>query len=222
MNSVRVSLVLIWLTVGVTVVIFGRSAAGLFTDADSNGGNTFSTAASFGQTNTGYLSPAAEAVSTGGDGDGYEKNPTNAFALDANSAEDRDSGTNTVTSCSDAGKDRHRFYDYGISVPGGSTVDGIEVRLDARVDDTIGAPFICVELSWDGGASWTAAKTTPTIGTVQSTFFLGSSSDTWGHTWNPPNELVNANFRARITDVAGAVDRRYRMDWIAVQVTYTP
>jgi len=221
--ALRFSLAIIWLAAAVTVAVFAQSAVGLLTDSDPVGGNTFATAASFGgQTNTGYLSPAAQAVDTGGDGDGYEKNPTQGFALDAATAEDRDSGTNTATSCSDAGKDRHRYYDYGISIPGGATIDGIEVRIDGRVDGTGGAPHICVELSWDGGTTWTAAKTTPTLPTVQGTLIVGTDSDTWGRVWNASTEFTNANFRIRFTDVASDTSRRFRVDWFALQITYTP
>ena len=95
---------------------------------------------------TGFHSPTAHAAVTSGAGDnnGYEVNPANAFADDGLYAVDNNSGTNTSTSCTSTTKDRHRFYNYGFSIPGGASIPGIEVRLNARVDSTSGAPKMCV------------------------------------------------------------------------------
>ena len=172
---------------------------------------------------SGFQNPGSEApvTSSSGDNDGFETNPTYGFGDSTLYAEDNNSGTNTSTSCTDSGKDRHLYYDYGFSVLSGSTIDGIEVRLDAWADSTSGSPFMCVELSWDGGTSWTAAKTTATLGTSQQTFVLGSASDTWGRTWSP-TEFADANLRVRITNVASSTSRDFRLDWVPVRLTYTP
>jgi len=68
--------------------------------------------------------------------------------------------------CTNTGKDKHLYYSYGFNLPGGSAINGIEVRLDAKADSTTGSPKMCVQLSWDGGLTWTAAKTTTTLTTV--------------------------------------------------------
>ena len=173
---------------------------------------------------TGFLSPSAEAAGSGGNGDGFEINPTNAFANDGAFAEDTDTNTGQSANCANAGKDRHVYYDYGFSIPAGSTINGIVVRLDAWADKVNpGQPVMCVELSWDGGATWAAypAKTTPKLGTSEATFFLGSDSDTWGRTWSV-TDFTNANFRVRITNVSRSSDiRDFFLDWVPVQVTYT-
>ena len=85
---------------------------------------------------TGYLSPTAQAADTGGDGDGFESDPTNAFADDASSA----------TNVGGDG-DRHRFYDYGISLKSSCDISGIEVRLDWWLSALGGGSSIDVELS---------------------------------------------------------------------------
>lgn len=108
-----------------------------------------------------------------------------------------------------------------MSIPAASTVNGIEVRLDAWADAILGAPFMCVELSWDGGASWTAVKTASSLTTSQVTNTLGSSSDTWGRTW-AVSDFSNTNLRVRITNVNTNNNRDHRLDWTAVRVTYTP
>ena len=173
--------------------------------------------------NTGLLSPTTSAAVTSGSGDndGYQLNPSNAFANDGLFAVDTNSGTNSNSSCTSNRKDRHIFYNYGFSVPGGATITGIEVRADGRTDSTSGSPRFCVEISWNGGVSWTAAKTTSTLTTSEATYLLGGSTDTWGRTW-ASGDLTNGNFRIRITDVANNTSRDFSLDWLAVQVTYTP
>jgi hypothetical protein len=172
-----------------------------------------------GPINTGLLNPSSNAAQTGGDNNGYEVNPTNAYANDNIFAVDNNSGTGTNTSCTNSGKDKHRFYNYGISLPGMAVIQGIEVRLDAKVDGTSGSPKLCVQLSWDGGVSWTTAKSTGTLGTAEQTFILGGPTDIWGHTWTV-SQLGNANFHVRIIDVSSTTSRDFSLDWVAVRVTY--
>jgi hypothetical protein len=172
-----------------------------------------------GASNTGLRSPTANAADSGGDGNGFQTNPANAMADDAASAMDVDSGTVSSTSCTSTGRDRHRFFNYGIALPAGATVQGIEVRLDSRVDSTSGSPRMCVELSWDGGVHWTAPLATSTLSTTMATRMLGSATNTWGRTWTPA-ELSNANLRVRVTDVANSTTRDFSLDWIAVRVSY--
>jgi hypothetical protein len=173
-------------------------------------------------TSTGFLPPTAQAAVTSGAGDnnGYESGPTNAFADGGSVATDLNSGSNKNTSCTNSGKDKHLFYNYNFNIPSG-TVQGIEVRLDARADATSGAPKICVEISWNGGASWTAVKSTPTLTTSEATYILGGTADTWGRTW-ALGDFSNANFRVRVTDVASNNSRDFYLDYIAVNVTYQP
>jgi hypothetical protein len=175
--------------------------------------------------NTGFLSPSANAAETSGAGDntGFEVTPANVQADGGGVARDVDSGTNNSASCTNNGKDKHRFYNYNISLPGGTTVKGIEVRLDAFVD-AVGsnAPTMCVQLSWDGGVTWTAAKQTATLTTSEASYVLGGTADTWGHAWTVAN-LSNANFRVRVSDMAsgsGATSRDFSLDWVAVRVSY--
>ena len=174
-------------------------------------------------TTTGLKSPSAEVSDTGGDGDGFELNPTNAFADGGGAAQDVDSGTIVGTTCGDTGKDRHRYYDYGISAPVGSDIHGIEVRLDAWVDSAAATNIMCAELSWDGGASWTASRSTSDFSTSEATHILGGEFDDWGHTW-ASTEFSDANFRVRITSLTNSagLTRDFSLDWLAVKVYYSP
>jgi len=91
--------------------------------------------------------------------------------------------TNASLNCDDPGKDKHRFSAYGLTLPAGATVTGIEVRLDVKANAPAGSPVLCVELSWDGGATWTASRSTPTLGPGEATHLLGGAGDTWGRAW---------------------------------------
>jgi hypothetical protein len=168
---------------------------------------------------TGFRNPGAQSADTGGDNNGYETNATDAFTNDGAPAEDTNSGTNTTLSCTDAGKDRHRFYDYGFSVPAGATIDGIEATVDVRLDN--GPGYICLQLSWDGGASWTAPKQTANLTSSFASYSVGGPSDTWGRAWSA-SDFSSASFRLRVIDVAANSSGRFRLDWIGAQVYYTP
>jgi hypothetical protein len=171
------------------------------------------------------LSPSTNAAQTSsaGDNNGYEVTGSYAHADGGGVAQDVNSGTNNNSSCTQNSKDKHRFHDFNISLPGSAAVTGIEVRLDARVDSVgSNAPRICVQLSSDGGTTWTTAKQTTTLTTSELTYILGSPSDTWGRAWTLTN-LTNTNFRVRVIDVAsgsGATSRDFSLDWIAVRLTY--
>ena len=172
---------------------------------------------------TGFLSPSAEAaVTTGsGDNDGLEVTPTNAFADGGGSAQDVDGGTSNSGSCTSTARDRHLFYNYGFAIPAGSAIHGIEVRLDAWVDKASNEPRMCVELSWDGGTTWTAWNRTGNLTTTEATYIEGGEIDDWGRTWSD-GEFADANFRLRITTVANSTQRDFFLDWVPVQVHYTP
>jgi murein DD-endopeptidase MepM/ murein hydrolase activator NlpD len=176
-------------------------------------------------TNTGFKSPSANFAENTGDGNGFEVNPTGAYADGGGVggyAIDNDSGTSTVASCTAITKDRHRYYNFsGFSIPTGATITGIEVRLDAKVDSTTGSPYMCVLLSRDGGSTWTAPKETPFLVTTEQNYLLGGPTDKWGTLWIP-GSFSSANFRVRIVNVASSNMRDFSLDWVAVNVYYIP
>jgi hypothetical protein len=188
---------------------------------DSAYSNTASATTLNGPVSTGYKSPTTNAAQTSsaGDNNGYQTTPANANADDGAFAVDTNSGSNNNTSCTNNGKDKHSYYNYGFAVPAGATVNGIQVRLDARADSTTGAPRMCVQLSWDGGINWTTAKTSATLTTSEATYTLGGAADTWGRSWTSAN-FADANLRVRVINVASNSSRDFSLDWVAVQVTY--
>lgn len=184
--------------------------------------NSNEASASIGPITTALLGCGSSAADTGGDGNGYETNTANACADDGAIAQDVGSGVaGRSTSCTDTDNDRHRFRDFTLGLPGAVTaVNGILVRADEGMNNTTGTTRLCVELSWNGGTNWTAAKVLTLTGTAEATYLFGGPADTWGRTWTAA-ELTNANFRVRFTD-ATSNNKTYRLDYVAVQVTYQP
>ena len=174
-------------------------------------------------TSTGFRSPTAQAAVTSGSGDnnGFQTNAASALVDDGVYAVDTNSGSNNNTSCTNAGKDRHVFSNYGFNIPAGSTIQGIEVKLNSRVDSTTGSPRFCVQLSWNGGASWTNAVTSATLSTNETVYTVGGVTNTWGRAWTN-TDFSDANFRLRLVMVASNNSRDYSLDWVGVQVRHTP
>ncbi len=92
------------------------------------------------------------------------------------------------------------------------------MRLDWWLDETDGTNSMRVELSWDSGSSWTAAKTDSVETTSEHTAVLGGSTDTWGRSWNV-SETGDTNFRVRVTSIT-TEEFDVFLDWIAVKVYY--
>jgi murein tripeptide amidase MpaA len=172
---------------------------------------------------TGYKSATSQAAVTSGSGDnnGFQTNAGNMLNDDGLFAVDTNSGTGTSTSCTSTAKDRHVLSNFGFSVPAGSSIQGIEVKLNSRVDSTTGTPRFCVQLSWNGGASWTTALTSGNLSTTETIYIVGGVTNTWGRTWTN-TDFDNANFRVRLVMVASNTSRDFSLDWVGVQVRHVP
>jgi hypothetical protein len=165
---------------------------------------------------TGWHSPSANAATSGGDGDGFETNPDNAYSDSFGFAANLSNGTEGDLT------DRHIYYNYGFDIPSGSTIQGIQVRLDWHLNSLLGDNSMGVSLSWDGGTNWTTTKTDTeeTIGTDH-TAYLGGTSDTWGETWEA-DDFSDGNFRVRVECYSSEADvRNFYLDWVPVEVAYT-
>ncbi len=160
---------------------------------------------------TGWQNPASEnATSAGTGGDGFEVNPTYAYADDNYSAENQ-GGLG----------DSHLYYNYGFNIPSGATINGIGVRLDWFLDSDNGTNSMSAELSWDGGISWTPSSTDNAASTTEHSAYLGGSTDSWGRSWSPL-DFTNDNFRVRITCSSDVSGRIFYLDWVPVIVYYAP
>ncbi len=122
-----------------------------------------------------------------------------------------------------AGRDEsHQYWGYSFSLPAGMVVEGIEVRLDAWRESGVPLAALYVELSWDGGISWTSTGyNTGPLATTETTYILGGPNDTWGRTWTA-SELSDANFRVRITTSGLEPGKVIHLDWVPVKVYYAP
>jgi hypothetical protein len=189
------------------------NTAPLFDDVDetSPGDSDYITLTA-GSGNTGWLSPTSNSADTGGDNNGFENGAANAYA----------DGGSYASNVNGAG-DRHRFYGYNTSaIPAGSSIAGIEVRLDWWMDTTTFGDNLAVALSWDGGTNWTSSKSASTLRTSDGnpTDIEGGTTDTWGRAWTL-SELSSSNFRVRVTCNSSSGSRDFYLDWIPVRITYT-
>ena len=164
-----------------------------------------------GMVGTGYISPTAQSADTGGNGNGFELNPTNAYV----------DGSSYASNLKGNG-DRHQYFGYNITIPPGANINGIVVRPDWWIDNTYGTNSVDIELSWDGGTTWTAKKNNAneTTNDTNNKVVPNSTNDTWGRTW-AANDFLSSNFRIRITTNSSVSTRNFYLDWIPVQVYYT-
>jgi Thrombospondin type 3 repeat len=147
-------------------------------------------------------------------GDGFERTPEGAF---------QDGGTPLARNLRGPG-DSHRYGAYHlVAAPEaeGCHVAGIEVRLDWRLDSAQGDNALSVELSSDGGVSWTAPLTDAVETTTEHTAVLGGPTDTWGRAWSAA-DLADARFVVRVTAEGTKRGRDYFLDWIPVRVHWAP
>jgi hypothetical protein len=163
--------------------------------------------------NTGTVSPSANATDTGGTGNGFEGAPTGAYA----------NGGTVATNASGIG-DRHRYMGYNFNLPPGATINGIVVRADWWTNVMSGTS-LGIELSWNGGTTWTTVKTQSSQSTSDTNNkTVGANNDTWGRTWSA-SDFSSANFRVRVTSnctgSSTCSSRTFSLDWLPVTVYYT-
>jgi hypothetical protein len=172
---------------------------------------------------TGQKPCVTTAADTGGNGNGYETNTSKLCADDSTFATDVNSGSSGhSTSCTNTANDRHRFRDFAFGLPATvNAVSGIEIRIDEAFSNNGGTSVLCVELSWDGGTTWTAAKTVNLILSSETTYLVGGVADNWGHTWIA-SQLSTTNFRVRVTDATSQPNKDFKMDYLAARVVYVP
>ncbi len=116
---------------------------------------------------------------------------------------------------------------------GNTSVTGSTVSLDqvtANVYYTVptSAPVACqlgVDLSYDNGVHFTpTTEKTATLTGTETTYTLGSSSDTWGRTWGL-GDFINSKFIARVhaIDPGSGCDNSSvdHLDWLQVKVHYS-
>jgi Thrombospondin type 3 repeat len=177
-------------------------------DGDGPGDACDPPCASGGPGSTDFLDPSTEAPDVG---DGFEHSPQGAF---------HDGGRPYARNFRGLG-DSHLYGGYGISIPENCRVTGIEVALDWRIDSTVGDNVLAVDLSWDGGTSWSVLAGDGNATTTFHTQVIGGPTYTWGHTWITEH-FDDAHFVVRVSTHGYSSRRIYSLDWIPVRVHWGP
>lgn len=197
-------------------VIEGSVSSIQHSRSNSGGGGGGDSPPAGGGVNTGGSAGGGSGVDTnaGGQTIGHEPNflapsaNSGSWGGGANAYDDTDGTYATAATAV-----THTYSSFSQSVPGGNSITGVVVKLE--VSGTTAAGAIGVELSWDGGTSWTSSKSTPTLTTTDAVLNLGGAGDTWGHVWTA-SDFSNANFLVRLT--ASPSSNTVKIDAIQVRV----
>ena len=122
-----------------------------------------------------------------------------------------------------------QYYNFNLPViPSGSTIDGIEVRVEGYETGGTTHREADVSLSWDGGVSYTTGSGTGIKRTdmpspdaaSEAVRTFGGASDTWGRTW-ALDDFINANFRVKLDTILASTGYYLYVDHVQVMVHYT-
>ena len=193
----------------------------LFTDGAANDAPT-TTATTEVSANTGWNFCDDERPVTSGSGDnnGYQYSASNSCNNSNGYASDDNSGNSTSTSCTSSGKDRHIFEDFGLygDIPSSATLTGLELRFDAWATGT-STRMLCVDVSVNGGSSWTSAGAFNIAGS-ETSYYMGNASNLTSYNLDR-DDFSNSNFRVRLTMVSDSTYTDFRLDAVAAKVHYT-
>lgn len=154
---------------------------------------------------TGWKSPSAE-----GEDHNDWTNGDNAYTSDNNRAVEA-----TDTHAND-------WYNFAFGIPGGATIDGIEVQCEAQSGNVITTAVVGIELSWDGGTNYTTdGKQQTWVGTSDSDYNSGGAADDWGKADWSDTHFSDANFRIRLTLDSHGAFADANLDHLEVKVYYT-
>ena len=156
-------------------------------------------------------------TTTGDPSNGWTGTPANAFTDNGQYATVRPAAGASVS---------QSYGTFGFSVPNGSIVDGIRVRVQANATDAAGCT-LDVRLSGNGGTTY-QTKSVPITSTSDTVYTAGSASDTWGAVWDP-TQLTDDNFRVTLRAVDGTNcddgvptnnEATFAVDYFDVTITY--
>jgi len=162
-----------------------------------------------GTANTGWQSPSAT-----GQTHNQWTNPTNGYSSNNSRA--------TINADTLVGTGSQDYGNFGLSIPSGDTVRGIEVKVESLTDSS-GYHDLAIAVSKDNGSTWFAEKTIryEDFDSVDGTKLAGHARSLWGLSWSPA-DLANANFKVKVRlagrESTGVDD--LGIDHIAVKVFY--
>jgi len=153
---------------------------------------------------------------TGANVDGFS-NPANVTTKD---------GVYSTSSTLNIGNssDSVKGYNFQFSIPTGSTIDGILLRIKGR--RSTNPCTLYGFMSRDNGSNWRAPTTGSAyyaLTTSNAEYVFGGATDLWSETWTAEqiNDNTNLNGRAR-ANWAGEGDAIGYIDSIEITVYYTP
>ncbi len=108
-----------------------------------------------------------------------------------------------------------------ISIPSGSTIDGIEVLVEGYRTGGSGLNrrYLAASLWNESDNSYTSTKQA-NLPSSENTITLGSSSDTWNTTWNY-SDIVSSDFKIKINATGNSSSGTAYLDSVQVNVHYT-
>lgn len=114
--------------------------------------------------------------------------------------------------------DQQDYYGYAFALPSGSNILGIEADLVINSFTPPTPISVGLELSGDGGTTYTTTSYSGSTTSVSSVI-LGGPTDLWGKTWTSAS-LAPSNFRIRVTALVGndVID----VDVVKIKVYYVP
>jgi hypothetical protein len=119
-----------------------------------------------------------------------------------------------------ANGDAARFGGFGLTIPAGVTIVGIQVQLEGNRTTTFQTQRdLNISLTWDNGTTYTAETTmTRFTNTSDAIVSVGGATSLWGRTW-ALSDFTDANFGVRCRVPAGA-NNTINIDLIQVRVYY--
>ena len=114
-----------------------------------------------------------------------------------------------------------KLYNFGIPIPSGSTINGIEVGIEAKISMAKGLRKVRARLMYNERTSETTTYNETAPLTTSDTYYtLGYPTDTWGRNWNVV-DFSNDNFAVRVTSNMNK-DYTISLNHVRVKVYYTP
>ena len=112
-----------------------------------------------------------------------------------------------------------RNYTFGL--PASATINGIEVVAEFSSNTIGGVASLQCSISWNNGSNYTSTKTDTVTGNADTSKTFGGSADTWGRSWTD-SEFADGTFLLKIEGKADGASVSCRLDYLTVQVWYTP
>lgn len=110
--------------------------------------------------------------------------------------------------------------DFSFGIPGGSTINGIEVTAEFSASVSGRVATTELSLSWDDGTTYTAVKEDTVTGTTDAVKTYGGAADTWGRSWTTA-ELADGAFRLKARGKLSFTGTSHRLDQVLVKVYYS-